>query len=110
LNVNLAKSELDPVDNVDKLAEILRCRVSSLRSKYLDRLLGASYKAKSIWDDVVEKIERRLANWKIMYLSKGDRVTLIKSTFSNLPTYFIYFPSFCWCCKPHREDPSRWVG
>jgi hypothetical protein len=26
--------------------------------------LGASYKAKSIWDGVVEKIERRLASWK----------------------------------------------
>jgi hypothetical protein len=25
-----------------------------------------------------------------MYLSKGGRVTLIKSTFSNLPTYFLY--------------------
>lgn len=59
LNVNLAKSELDPVgnvDNVDKLAEILRCRVSSLRLKYLDLPLGASYEVKSIWNDVVEKI------------------------------------------------------
>jgi len=26
-----------------------------------------------------------------MYLSKGGRVTLIKSTLSNLPTYFLYF-------------------
>jgi hypothetical protein len=51
--------------------------------------LGAFFKVKSIWDDVVGKIERRLASWKRMYLSKGDRVTLIKSTLSNLPTYFL---------------------
>jgi hypothetical protein len=37
----------------------------------------------------VGKIERRLASWKMMYLFKGGRVTLIKSTLSNLPTYFL---------------------
>lgn len=35
-----------------------------------------------------KKIERRLAGWKILYLSKGERITLIKSTLSNLSTYF----------------------
>ena len=34
-------------------------------------------------------MERRLAGWKRLYLSKGDSVTLIKSTLSNLPTYFL---------------------
>jgi hypothetical protein len=92
LKVNLAKSVLVPVgsvDNVDGLASILGCGVSSLPLKYLGLPLGACYKAKSIWDGVVEKIERRLASWKRMYLSKGGRVTLIKSTLSNLPTYFL---------------------
>ena len=32
---------------------------------------------------------RRLAPWKRLYLSKGARVTLIKSTLSNLPTYML---------------------
>jgi hypothetical protein len=34
-------------------------------------------------------MEKRLAGWKRMYLSKGGRLTLIKSTLSNLPTYFL---------------------
>jgi hypothetical protein len=92
LKVNLAKSELVPVgnvDDVDGLAGIMGCGVSPLPLKYLGLPLGASYKAKSIWNDVIEKIERRLASWKMMYLSKGGRVTLIKSTLSNLPTYFM---------------------
>ena len=38
---------------------------------------------------ILEKIERRLGGWKRLYLSKGGKVTLIKSTLSNLPTYFI---------------------
>jgi hypothetical protein len=60
LRVNLAKLELVPignVTNVEVLASILGCRVSSLLMK-------------SIWDDIIEKIERRLAGWKMMYLSK----------------------------------------
>ena len=30
-----------------------------------------------------------IGGWKRLYLSKGGRVTLIKSTLSNLPTYFL---------------------
>jgi hypothetical protein len=97
LKINLAKSVLVPVgdvDNMDELAGIMGCGVSSLPLKYLGLSLGAPFKAKSIWDDVVGKIERRLASWKRMYLSKGGIVTLIKSTLSNLPTYFLsLFPS-----------------
>jgi len=92
LKINLAKSVLVPVgfvDNMDELAGILDCGVSSFPLKYLCLPLGASFKAKSIWDDVVGKIERRLASWKRMCLSKGGRVTLIKSTLSNLSMYFI---------------------
>jgi hypothetical protein len=92
LKVNLSKSELVPVGNVvdvEGLADILGCRVSSLPLKYLGLPLGASFKAKPIWNGVIEKIDRRLASWKRMYLSKGGRITLIKSTLSNLPTYLL---------------------
>ena len=32
-------------------------------------------------------MRRRLALWKRQYLSKGGRITLIKSTLSNIPLY-----------------------
>ena len=57
--------------------------------KYLGLPLGAKFKDKTIWNPILEKMERRLAGWKLLYLSKGGRVTLIKSTLSNLPTYFL---------------------
>jgi hypothetical protein len=63
--------------------------MSFLPFKYLGLSLGAPFKAKKIWDGVIEKIERRLVSWKMIYSSKGRRITLIKSTHSNLPTYFI---------------------
>jgi hypothetical protein len=63
--------------------------MQSLFFAYEVRLpLGAS-KAKSIWNGVIEKIERRLTDWKRLYLSKGGGITLIKSSLSNLPTYFL---------------------
>ena len=90
--LNLAKLVLIPVGNMEDvslLADILGCGIASLLVKYLGMPLGASYKAKHIWDDIIEKIDYRMASWKSKYLSKGGRVTLIKSTLSNLPTYYL---------------------
>jgi len=42
-----------------------------------------------MWTSIIEKMENRLAGWKRLYLSKGGRLTLIKGTLSNLPTYFL---------------------
>lgn len=92
LKVNVAKSEMVPikeVNNVHALAEILGCRVGALPMTYLGILLGASHKFPSIWNPILEKIERKLAGWKKLYLSKGSRLTLLKSTLSSLPTYFL---------------------
>ena len=40
-------------------------------------------------ESIIERMERRLVGWKRMYLSKRDKVTLIKSSLSSLPTYFL---------------------
>jgi hypothetical protein len=77
------------VTQVGRLARIQGWGVSSLSVKYLGLPLGASYKAKHIWDGVIDKVENRLASWKILYLSKGGKVTLIKSTLANMPTYYM---------------------
>jgi hypothetical protein len=92
LRVNLGKSELAQVGEVPHLevmAEILGCKTSAFPMQYLGLPLGAHFKVQSIWNPIVEKLERRLAGWKRMYLSKGGRLTLIKSTLSNLPTYYL---------------------
>ena len=75
--------------NMEELVEILGCRQPWLPLKYLGLPLGATHKEETIWNPMLEKMERRLAGWKMMYLSKGGKVTLIKSTLSNLPTFFL---------------------
>ena len=34
-------------------------------------------------------MEKKLSRWKRLYLSKGGRLTLLRSTLSSLPTYFL---------------------
>jgi len=96
LKINLSKSKLvlvGNVNNADGLTSILGFRVSSLTLKHLCLLLGAFFKAISIWDDIIEKIEHCLAGWKL-YLPKGRKITLIKSTLSNFSYLFhvSFFP------------------
>jgi len=62
---------------VDGLAGILGCKDSFIPLKYLGLLLGVFYKSKAIWCIFIEKVEWRLSGWKMMYLSKGGRITLI---------------------------------
>jgi hypothetical protein len=88
----MAKSEMVPVGevgNIVMLADSLDYQVGSLPLAYLGMPLGASYKAMSVWDPIIKKMERRLADWKKLYLSKGGCLTLLKSTLSSLPTYFL---------------------
>jgi hypothetical protein len=59
------------VGDVEGLTCILGCRVASLLMKYLGLPLGASYKATSIWNGIIENVECWLAGWKMLYLSKG---------------------------------------
>lgn len=92
LKVNLGKSEMVAVGEVPHIslqADTLGCEVASLLMKYLGLPLGATFKARGIWEGVIERVEKRLAGWKRLYLSKGGRLTLITSTLSYLSTYFL---------------------
>ena len=90
LKINLENSELIPVgrlDNVEVLAVELGCRLGSLPSTYLGLPLGFGHKAVTVWDSVEEQMPKRLALWKRSYISKGGRITLIKSSLASLPLY-----------------------
>ncbi|WKA01540.1 hypothetical protein VitviT2T_019818 [Vitis vinifera] len=72
---------------MEELAVELGYRVGSLPSQYLGLPLGAPNRAPYMWDGVEERVRRRLALWKQQYISKGGRVTLIKSTLASMPIY-----------------------
>jgi hypothetical protein len=92
LRVNMSKSEMVPVgevQNLSDLAESFCCHTGELPLSYLGMPLGASYKATAMWNPILEKMERCLSGWQKLYLSKGGRLTLLRSTLSSLPTYFL---------------------
>ncbi len=64
LKINLSKSEIDPVGNVlilEDFRHILGCKFASLPMKYLGLPLGAHFKESTIWNPIIERMERRLA-------------------------------------------------
>ena len=92
LKINLSKSEIIPVgrvDNIEMFASELGCGVGSLPTTCLGLPLGAPHKAMGVWDTIEERFRKRLASWKRQYISKGGRLTLIRSTLSSLPIYFL---------------------
>ncbi|RVW50795.1 hypothetical protein CK203_076874 [Vitis vinifera] len=51
--------------------------------------LRGNSKTIDFWDPVVERILRRLDGWKNAFLSLGGRITLIQSSLSHIPSYFL---------------------
>ena len=92
LKVNVGKNEIVPigdVGNLNALARTLCCKVGTLPMRNLGMPLRVHYKDSSIWNPIIEQIEKRPSSWKRLYLSNGGRLTLLKSTLSSLPTYFL---------------------
>ena len=110
LHINLGNSELVPVGgvhNLEDLVGLLECGQSSLPLKYLGLPLGAKFKDLSIWNPILERMERRLVGWKRMYLSIGGKLTLIKSSLSSLPTYFLSLLPLLGKVAKRREKLQR---
>ena len=67
LKVNVGKSEIVPVGdvgNLNGLARILCYKVGTLPMRYLGMPLGAHYKDSSIWNPIIEKMEKWVVGWK----------------------------------------------
>ncbi|RVW15364.1 LINE-1 reverse transcriptase-like [Vitis vinifera] len=92
LRINLDKSEILPVgrvENLENLALEAGCKVGRLPSSYLGIPLGANHKSVAVWDGVEERFRKRLTLWKRQFISKGGRITLIRSTLSSMPIYLM---------------------
>ncbi|RVW72246.1 Uncharacterized protein CK203_054922 [Vitis vinifera] len=92
LKINLTKNELILVRRVEDLEDLafdVGCKVGVLPTTYLGLLLGASHNSLAVWDGVEERFHERLAMWKRQYISKGERLMLIRGTLASLPIYFI---------------------
>ncbi|XP_049391646.1 uncharacterized protein LOC125856127 [Solanum stenotomum] len=103
------------------LASILQCNIEHLLTTDLGIPFGNNHKELELWDGIIEKTEKMLANRKANYLSLGGRVTLINLVLDALPTYVMsLFPlpakveerldklrrDFLW--SGNKEDQALW--
>ncbi|CAN1266289.1 Putative ribonuclease H protein At1g65750 [Linum perenne] len=90
LKINIHKSSMFAVGEVDDaalLAEAFGCELASLPTCYLGLPLGDRVPSCPSWAPIIDRVEKRLSNWKARLLSYGARLVLIKSVLACLPTY-----------------------
>ena len=71
------------VGNTATLASNLNCKLGALPILHFGLPVGSPFKVKHVWDEVVERSERKLAGWKLQYLCKGGRPTLVEGSLSS---------------------------
>ena len=92
------------MENIEELAFELGCNIGRLPTTYLGVPLGMQRQSTSVWNGVEERFRRELAIWKRQYISKGGRLTLIRSTLSNLLVYLLSL------FQLPKGIAGKWVG
>lgn len=59
----------------------------SFPCKYLGIHLEKQIKSTKIWNNILEKVDKKIENWKGKWLSRVGRTLKIKSVLSAVPTY-----------------------
>ncbi|XP_026458469.1 uncharacterized protein LOC113358980 [Papaver somniferum] len=92
MKLNLEKSSMISIDIDNVIEDIsleLGCKVEKLPIKYLGLPVGATARCASVWDEVIHRMEVKLATWKKKFLSKSGRLVRIRSCMPSLPVYFL---------------------
>ncbi|XP_026429098.1 uncharacterized protein LOC113325076 [Papaver somniferum] len=92
MKLNLDKNTMVSVGDdeaLEILVKELGCRSEKLPIKYLGLPIGASFRCTSVWEVVIERMQKKLATRKKKYLNKAGRLILIKSCLASLHVYFI---------------------
>ena len=98
LKINYHKSEIFALgvskEEACKVANIFDCHLANLPMTYLGIVVGDKHVGVNASDKVIEKLTKRLDNWKNKLLSSGGRLILTNSTLSSLPIYTMGFYRF----------------
>jgi hypothetical protein len=92
LKVNYDKSNLIPINITEErlqvLLQTLQCQKGSLPFTYLGLPLSTTKPAKEFFMPILQSAQRRLSACS-MYLSYGDKLRLVYSVLSSLPTFYM---------------------
>src|SRR4051812_43087015 len=92
LQINYAKSMMVPINvnetQINLLANQFRCSIGKFPFTYLGLPLSISKPKMEEFAHVIQRIEQRLAGCSTL-LSQGEKLVLIKSFFTSLPTFYM---------------------
>jgi hypothetical protein len=92
LKVNYHKSSLIPINLSQEESEILahgfNCQLGSMPFTYLGLLMGTTKPSIRDMSPLIDRVERRLSAVS-SFLSYGDRLVLVNSVLSSLPTHYM---------------------
>ncbi|GKC37450.1 putative RNA-directed DNA polymerase, eukaryota, reverse transcriptase zinc-binding domain protein [Tanacetum coccineum] len=93
LKINLYKSKLYgvgvPMQDIENRAVITRCSSATIPFKYLGLPVGNNMNRSSNWENMIQKVKKKLGTWKVKLLPIVGRLTLTKSMLGSLGTYFM---------------------
>ncbi|GKV34395.1 hypothetical protein SLEP1_g42770 [Rubroshorea leprosula] len=93
LKINFGKSQLMGVGVEGswktEMAYRLHCKEGELPFKYLGIPIGGNNRRTSMWQPMVQSVEKKLPSWKGRHLSMEGRITLINSVLSPLLVFLM---------------------
>nr|GEV37248.1 RNA-directed DNA polymerase, eukaryota, reverse transcriptase zinc-binding domain protein [Tanacetum cinerariifolium] len=91
LKINMSKSKIMGIEveagKVSCTAIKLGCLVFKAHFLYLGSYVGGDMHRFQSWDDIVDRVRRRLSKWKMKILSIEGRLTFIKSVLGSMPIF-----------------------
>nr|GEX39942.1 RNA-directed DNA polymerase, eukaryota, reverse transcriptase zinc-binding domain protein [Tanacetum cinerariifolium] len=81
------------VFDVVRAAEKLGCLVLKPPFTYLGSMVGGDMHRLQSWNDMVDRVKRRLSKWKMKMMSIGGRLTLVKSVLGSMPIFLVSIQS-----------------
>lgn len=92
LKINFHKSCMIPIntnnDTMEILAGTFGCSIGRMPFTYLGLPLGTTKPTISDFAPLIDRVERRLPSTTI-HLNYGQRLTMVNSVLSSLPTYYM---------------------
>jgi hypothetical protein len=98
MKINYDKSDLLVVgveeDRANEFAKIFCCKRSNFPIKYLGVPLYFNKLRREDLQPIIDKIIKRIVDWKGQLLSYAGRLTLLKSYLANIPVYLLFIIKF----------------
>ncbi|XP_071697288.1 uncharacterized protein [Rutidosis leptorrhynchoides] len=68
---------------------LLMCKVCSFPMEYLGIPIGLNTNRIAMWDPIVKKFKKKLAEWKGRCIYLGGRLVMVNAVISNLPLHYM---------------------